>query len=189
MGARQGAGWRFLDAGCTVRIRLETAVEHEPRAVAAGRDEARRDPCLLVGVVRVEDVFPFDLFVGWVQVDAAVVGWQRDVSSRTSGISLSNFTYCRPLCDHGTRRQGSRVALAGSGGLPWLLPWPRHTTGVNPATRAAVSTSARSAVARIIAAPLTWNLPHLVSLQSEAFARQTRMRCRLVDEMASVLDY
>jgi hypothetical protein len=42
-----------------------------------------------------------------------------------------------------------------------LLFSPRHVTGVNPAAKAAVSTSARSTVARIIAVPPTWNLSYL----------------------------
>ena len=49
---------------------------------------------------------------------------------------------------------GSVVALAGDG----LLPSPRHVTGINAAATAAVSTSARTAVARIIALPPTWKL-------------------------------
>ena len=40
----------------------------------------------------------------------------------------------------------SVVALAGDG----LLPSPRHVTGVNAAAKTAVSTSARTTVARII---------------------------------------
>src|SRR5438270_4728040 len=51
----------------------------------------------------------------------------------------------------------SFVALVGNR----LLFSPRHVTGINPATKAAVSTSARSTVARIIAAPPTWNLSYL----------------------------
>src|SRR5215510_1802732 len=38
---------------------------------------------------------------------------------------------------------------------------PRHVTGVNAAAKAAVSTSARTTVARITAIPPTWNLPYL----------------------------
>src|SRR4029077_9713005 len=50
------------------------------------------------------------------------------------------------------------VALAGNG----LLNSPRHVTGVNAAAKAAVSTSARNTVARIIAFP--FNLKgHLLS--------------------------
>src|SRR5215217_3490152 len=44
---------------------------------------------------------------------------------------------------------GNLVALAGNGSLFS----PRHVTGVNAAANAAVSTSARSTVARIIAVP------------------------------------
>jgi hypothetical protein len=51
----------------------------------------------------------------------------------------------------------SFVALVGNR----LLFSPRHVTGVNPAAKAAVSTSARSTVARIIAVPPTWNLSYL----------------------------
>ena len=55
------------------------------------------------------------------------------------------------------------VALAGNGFAAlagnWLLSSPRHVTGVNAAAKAAVSTSARTTVARIIAMPPTWNLP------------------------------
>jgi hypothetical protein len=47
------------------------------------------------------------------------------------------------------------AALAGN----WVLSSPRHVTGVNAAAKAAVSTSARTTVARIIAMPPTWNLP------------------------------
>ena len=53
--------------------------------------------------------------------------------------------------------QGNYIAgngLAGDG-LPFS---PKHVTGVNPAAKAAVSTSARSTVARIITVPPTWNL-------------------------------
>jgi hypothetical protein len=45
-----------------------------------------------------------------------------------------------------------------------LLFSPRHVTGVSPAVKAAVSTSARSTVARIIAVTPTWNLSDLDSL-------------------------
>ena len=49
------------------------------------------------------------------------------------------------------------VALAGNFGGDLVgncLPsWPRHVTGVNAAAKAAVSTSARSTVARIIDFP------------------------------------
>src|SRR5260370_23860727 len=51
----------------------------------------------------------------------------------------------------------SFVALVGNR----LLFSPRHVTGVNPAAKAAVSTSARSTVARIIAVPPMWNLSYL----------------------------
>src|SRR6266849_8073400 len=51
----------------------------------------------------------------------------------------------------------SFVALVGNR----LLFSPRHVTGVNPAAKAAVSTSARSTVARIIAVPPTWNPSYL----------------------------
>src|ERR1700748_3784660 len=51
----------------------------------------------------------------------------------------------------------SFVALVGNR----LLFSPRHVTGVNPAAKAAASTSARSTVARIIAVPPTWNLSYL----------------------------
>jgi hypothetical protein len=46
------------------------------------------------------------------------------------------------------------VALVGNR----LLFSPRHVTGVNAAAKAAVSTSARSTVVRIIAVAPTWNL-------------------------------
>src|SRR4030095_2094922 len=50
----------------------------------------------------------------------------------------------------------SFVALVGN----FLLSSPRHVTGANAAAKAAVSTSARSTVARIIAVPPTWNLSY-----------------------------
>src|SRR6476659_2257371 len=51
----------------------------------------------------------------------------------------------------------SFVALVGN----LLVFSPRHVTGVNPAAKAAVSTSARSTVARIIAVPPTWTFSYL----------------------------
>ena len=45
------------------------------------------------------------------------------------------------------------VSLAGGCLVSCLLSWPRHVTGVNAAAKTAVSTSARSTVARIIAFP------------------------------------
>ena len=61
------------------------------------------------------------------------------------------------------------VALAGNLGGDFfassfgncLLSWPRHVTGVNAAAKAAVSTSARSTVVRIIAVSPTWNPSYL----------------------------
>src|SRR5258708_22760060 len=64
----------------------------------------------------------------------------------------------------------SFVALVGNR----LLFSPRHVTGVNPAAKAAVSTNARSTVARIIAVPPTWNLSYLEPVVV-AFVRQTQM--------------
>ena len=66
---------------------------------------------------------------------------------------------CVALAGNGFAALGgnSVVALAGDG----LLPSPRHVTGANAAATAAVSTSARTTVARIIAMPPTWNLSGL----------------------------
>src|SRR5262245_30448254 len=66
----------------------------------------------------------------------------------------------------------SFVALAGNG----LLSSPKHVTGhvtgVNAAAKAAVSTSARTTVARIMLDPRRGTRP-ISSLQSVAFVRQT----------------
>jgi len=61
----------------------------------------------------------------------------------------------------------SVVALVGNS----LLTSPRHVTGVNAATKAAISTSVRTTVTRIIAIPPTWNLSYLNARRNEAFRR------------------
>src|SRR5215211_4503435 len=63
------------------------------------------------------------------------------------------------LCRSSESSSGGSSFVALVGNL--LLFSPRHVTGANPAAKAAVSTSARSTVARIIAVPPTWNLSYL----------------------------
>src|SRR5262249_52190651 len=66
----------------------------------------------------------------------------------------------------------SFVALGGNG----LLSSPRHVTGVNAAAKAAVSTSARTTVARIIARPPDVDPVLSECLSSVAFVGQTQTR-------------
>src|SRR5262245_13239133 len=78
--------------------------------------------------------------------------------------------FCRS--SESSSRGNSFVALVGNG----LLSSPRHVTGVNAAAKAAVSTSARTTVARIIAIPPDLE-PFLAEcLSSVAFVRQSQTR-------------
>jgi hypothetical protein len=80
------------------------------------------------------------------------------LKTRTTIGEYFGIFFCRS--SESNSRGSSFVALVGNR----LLFSPRHVTGVNPAVKAAVSTSARSTVARTIAVTPTWNLFYLDSL-------------------------